>query len=407
MPIPFSSQPSIQLMSELFTCGTNIALWHYDMKGVLLETSSPHLILDKIFTHIGGKEQMLHYASLYTEPVIFGSDMGLMWGIIFDHAKDSNGSIYVMGPVFNSNISLSTIETSVNKYNISLTFRTRYIELMKELPVVSSILFQPYVLMLHYCVTGEKLTRKELHFQNSVRNDSVLREFTEQLQKDKLDVWYAERALLRMIREGDLDYAKALSSATQLMSNTSGSQEDPWMQALLNMTGFTTLCSREAIQAGISPDTAYTIADTYIKAMSECHSVSELMTHCMTMYEDFLRLVRNHLTMPEISPQIQSCRDYIDLHYNQELSLTHLAARVGYSDYYLSRKFKEEMGLSLSSYIKFVRTDRAKLLLTTTSDSIAKIAGDLHFCSASHFAGVFKKITGKTPQEYRSQNQKF
>ena len=127
----------------------------------------------------------------------------------------------------------------------------------------------------------------------------------------------------------------------------------------------------------------------------------------MTMYEEFLQLVRKHLTMPGISPQIQSCRDYMDLHYAQDLSLATLAERVGYSEYYLSRKFKEEMGISISSYLKYVRIDHAKLLLATTRDSITRIASDLNFCSASHFSGAFKEITGITPQEYRKAQQKF
>lgn len=402
----FHSKPSIQLMSELLTCGTNIPLWQYDTEGHLVETNSKHLILDKILTHIGGKEYILEYASKHTEPLIFGSDMGLMWCAVFEHDSHSLSSIYVMGPVFNSNISLSTIENSVDRYNISLTFRTQYIELLKEIPVVSNILLFPYTLMLHFCVTGEKLNRSDIRFQTAQPTSSA-KDLSSRIQKDRLDVWYAERALLRMIREGDLNYAKALSNSNQLMSNISSWHENPMMQAIINATSFTTLCSREAISAGVSPDTAYTLADTHTHTMAECHSIPELTSLCMTMYEDFLQLVRKHLTMPGISPQIQSCRDYIDLHVSEPLTLPLLASRIGYSDYYLSRKFKEEMGMSISSYIKYARIDRAKLLLTTTGDSIAKIAVALQFCSASHFSGIFKEITGKTPQQYRNDNKKY
>lgn len=402
----FHSKPSIHLMSELLTCGTNISLWQYDADGHLAATTSSHLILDKFLDYIGGKNYILKHALEHTEPLIFGSDMGLMWCSVSEHSADGLQTVYVIGPVFNSNISLSTIESSVDKYNISLTFRTQYIELMKEIPVVSRILLFPYTLMLHYCVTGEKLSRSDIRFQASHPTTLSAHDISAQLQKDRLDVWYAERALLRMIREGDLNYTKALSNANQLFSNTSSLYHNPMMQAIINATGFTTLCAREAISAGVSPDTAYTLADTHIYHMAECRSISELTSLSMTMYEDFLQLVRKHLSMPGISPHIQSCRDYIDLHAEQNLSLSLLAERIGYSEYYLSRKFKQEMGISITSYIKYVRVNRAKLFLTTTRDSIAKIAAELHFCSASHFSGVFKEVTGKTPQQYRADNQR-
>ena len=287
----FHNKPSIHLMSELLTCGTNIPLWQYDAEGNLTETTSSHLILDKILNHIGGKEYILNYARAHTEPLIFGGDMGLMWCAVFDYSDGQLQSTYVMGPVFNSNISLSTIEHSVDKYNISLTFRTQYIALMKEIPVVSSILLFPYTLMLHYCVTQEKISRSDIHFQSSNSPTPAAQDITARLQKDRLDVWYAERALLRMIREGDLNYTNALSNANQLLSNISSPQQDPMMQAIINATGFTTLCSREAISAGVSPDTAYTIADTHIHNMAECRSIPELTSLCMSMYEDFLLLV--------------------------------------------------------------------------------------------------------------------
>ena len=68
----FSSNPSLQLMSELLTCGTNISLWQYDPEGHLLETSSQHLILDKILNHISGKDYILKYSHSNSMPLIFG-----------------------------------------------------------------------------------------------------------------------------------------------------------------------------------------------------------------------------------------------------------------------------------------------------------------------------------------------
>lgn len=68
--------------------------------------------------------------------------------------------------------------------------------------------------------------------------------------------------------------------------------------------------------------------------------------------------------------------------------------------YYLSRKFRQEMGASIGTNIKYVREERAKLMLVTTALPIAQIADSLRFASLSHFSETFREIAGKTPQQY-------
>lgn len=94
---------------------------------------------------------------------------------------------------------------------------------------------------------------------------------------------------------------------------------------------------------------------------------------------------------------------YIELNVEEDFSISDLAARAGYTKYYLSRKFEEETGVSLNSYINIARVERAKLLLTITDDGIQEIADRLHFCSRSYFSEAFRKITGTSPAKYRKE----
>ncbi len=256
--------------------------------------------------------------------------------------------------------------------------------------------------MLHYCVTGEKLNRSDLHFQKWAKHEENP-EQEEAPQKDRMQVWYAERALLNMVREGDLNYQSAISKANLMSGGIRTGDANPIMQAIVSCTSFTSLCVREAIQAGLSPETAYSVGDSYIQSMVECKTVAELRSINHAMYEDFIMRVHKHRTNPKVSNQIQACRDYIELHTGEPLNLGVLAKRVGYSEYHLSRKFKQEMGISISAYIKCARVERAKILLVTTGDSIAQIASSLLFCSSSHFSDVFREITGMKPQQYRQE----
>ncbi len=402
----FDIQANLALMKELLSCGTNIGLWCYGADGQLIETNSEHLVLDRIFERTGCKAYMLESCQDYTAPLILGAQMGLMWCAIIRRGESAASVYYVIGPVFNSDISTEYIEKSARIFHVDLSWRERYIQLLQGLPVVSSILFFQYALMLHYCVTGEKLNRSDLHFQKwNKQGEGPEQEGPP--QKDRMQVWYAERALLNMVREGDLNYQSAISKANLMSNGIRTGGANPMIQALVSCTSFTSLCVREAIQAGLSPETAYSVGDSYIQSMVECKTVAELRSINHAMYEDFIMRIHKHRTNPKVSGQIQACRDYIELHAGEPLKLPILAKRVGYSEYYLSRKFKEEMGVSISTYIKCARVERAKILLTATGDSIAQIASDLQFCSSSHFSDVFREITGMRPQQYRQEHQRI
>lgn len=392
------------LLEELLQCGTDIYLWKYGLDGHIIKTNSPQLVLDTIFARTGNKAYMLEHARKYTAPLVMGTELGLLWCAIFDNAVKDSHSVYVLGPVFNSEISSQNIEQSVTNDNIDLRWREEYIKLMRSLPVLSSVLFFQHVLTAHYIVNGRKLNRSDLHFQRWQTGAQI---GPAEPRKDRMQVWMAERALLNMVREGDLNYKNAMNQANNLSNGIRAGNKNPLLQAMVSCTGFTSLCVREAIQAGISPETAYSVGDSYIQSMVEAKNISELSSINHAMYEDFIIRVHKHRTNPNVSPQIQACRDYIELYVEQELSLAILAQRVGYSEYHLSRKFKQEMGVSIRTYIRYAKIERAKLLLETTTASNSQIAERLHFCSGSHFSSAFQEVVGQKPQQYRHMHQKI
>lgn len=397
----------IAMLQELLKCGTNIPLWHYDTDGHLLDTNAEHLVLDKILGFIGGIQYMLEYARKSRKPLILGSEMGLMWCAVFESEKKTLKSIYLIGPVYNTEVSNLLLEDSASRYHIDPAFRKQYLSIMREISVVPGVMFQQYCLMLHYCVTGEKLNRSDIQFQPRNKTLTPLPSEREPPDFDRVHTYPSEQALLLMLREGDINYKQALSDASHLFGVMHPRHRASVQHAIISATGFTTLCIREAITAGISTETAYAIGDGYIESMAQCKSLSELTSLTLSMYEDFLFRVRKHRTNPKVSSQIRSCRDYIELHAEQEFYLGDLARQVGYSEYYLSRKFKKEMGVSVSAYIRLVRVERARLMLVSTSVPIAQIADTLHFSSSSHFSQTFREITGKTPQQYRAENHKY
>lgn len=391
---------NLKLLGELLTCSEKIDLWRYDADGNLVSSNNTDFVLNTIFNKGGCKEYMLTYGKQHTAPLILGAPLGLMWGVGFEHRNGELFRAHVIGPVFNTETTLHNIEEAFNRSSTNLNFKIELLKVMPRLPVITSILLYEYTLMLHYCVTGEKLCRSDIALQEGQSNGVGTAPKYE--PRDRHKVYENERALLRMVREGDLDYQRVLNRAGQLSYGVRAQNGKPLEQAMVSCTTFVSLITRAAIEGGLSPESAYTLGDSYIQSIMQSKSVTEMGSITNTAYDDFVRRVHKSMQNPAVSPQIQQCCDYIELHLESPLSLHSLASKVGYTEYYLSRKFKQEVGVNISEFIRFARVERAKTLLNSTDLSIADIASLLQFCSSSHFSKIFQSVTGKTPAQWRN-----
>lgn len=101
------------------------------------------------------------------------------------------------------------------------------------------------------------------------------------------------------------------------------------------------------------------------------------------------------------SDRIIKVIDYINRHYDENLSLEQLAEIAGYSTTHLSKRFREVTGLPPVQYLNLIRIDRAKYLLQYSDDPIGRVMEQCGFTSAAYFARVFKKTLGYSPQMFR------
>ena len=98
---------------------------------------------------------------------------------------------------------------------------------------------------------------------------------------------------------------------------------------------------------------------------------------------------------------------YIDENFGSyDMSLSAVAEHVSLSASYASKLFKDELGLSVKTYIDAKRMDTAKHMLEHTDYSAEKIAVSLGFMNVSNFYTKFKKTFGITTQQYRAMCKK-
>ena len=103
-------------------------------------------------------------------------------------------------------------------------------------------------------------------------------------------------------------------------------------------------------------------------------------------------------------PWLKAARDYVHAHAGIPLSVKQIARAAGRHEIHLAREFRRHFGLSVGSYLRQVRTERAAHLLRHTRSGITEIALGCGFASHAHLCRVFKAHFGVTPSQYRARH---
>lgn len=397
---------NIELFQELVRCGGEISLWRYDGEGNLLSSNCPEeAVFAAAFSLSGCRERMLAHAVTQDEPVLLGSGLGLVWGAAFEKREGRLYRAYVLGPVFFSDVAVQQIKNGLAQYDgeTAIAWKIRFIQNIKQVPTAQHILFSRYLLMLHYCLTREHLDASALSIQNQPQPPKLSPPGEGRVFRDRYMVWSAERSLLHMVRTGDLNYKSAFTNSAMLSNGVPLKDGAPMRQEKNSVIVFCSIVCRAAIEGGLSPEEAYSLGDFYIQSAENAKTMDELSAIPAPMYDDFIRRVHRCRTNPKLSPAVQKCCDYIEMNLTEKVRASDLAALAGYSEYYITRKFKEETGHFINDYVKFAKIERAKVLLQNTDLSVLEIAEQLGFTTRSYFGRSFREVAGMSPTEFREQ----
>ncbi len=93
--------------------------------------------------------------------------------------------------------------------------------------------------------------------------------------------------------------------------------------------------------------------------------------------------------------------EFVESNYNSDCSLEQLAKETAFSYSYLSRYFKNTVGISFNHYVNQYRINNACYMLNNSDCSILQCALDSGYTSLRSFNRNFKAITGVTPRAFR------
>ncbi len=131
-----------------------------------------------------------------------------------------------------------------------------------------------------------------------------------------------------------------------------------------------------------------------------CHNLLEILLVCM-LRNDHLSIIQKDQNL--LNRECAQIKNYLDANYAEDITLDTLAALTHMNKYYMAHAFTKYTGLSPINYLLKKRIQEAKSLLESTACSISQISNMLGFSSQSYFSQAFKKATGKTPVQFRSE----
>ncbi|MBQ6488217.1 MAG: helix-turn-helix domain-containing protein [Solobacterium sp.] len=223
------------------------------------------------------------------------------------------------------------------------------------------------------------------------------------LQMKNLEKKYQNEAIMmKMIADGDEAGArKALNRINRFTFDVRSSDSIRSRQYYIAVMN--TLCRKAAEHGNVHP--------YFLDELSRQMSVKILKTYDMKaldqiadeMITEYCRLALKY-KVSGYSRTISDAVNYINASLNhQDLSLALVADELSVSRSYLSARFSEETGMTITDYITKRRIENAQDLLENTSFPVQDIASLSGYDDPAYFTRIFKKMTGISPRDYRKK----
>jgi AraC-like DNA-binding protein len=233
--------------------------------------------------------------------------------------------------------------------------------------------------MTHYFRDGENLTADTLHFAPHIFDRTTL---------DAL----AETAGFHSLFVGD---------------GTAAAMGQRWLHL--------TPAAYENIVAQVGELRAEAVRDTPDGHLLTRCLFLRLLVHLSRLYADFA--MTGSCALPATVPTVPSpdaheatvaaALRFMDEHFPEPLRIEQVAAHVFLSPDRFTEVFSRTMGRPPRDYLRHLRLERAKELLTRSDVSISEVARLSGFGDAAYLTRVLRAATGLAPRDYRRSAARF
>lgn len=264
---------------------------------------------------------------------------------------------------------------------------------------------------MNYVLNGEKLSLQEIAIFDA-QQDALRSSIARQTQtpytpetghaSNVHNTFELEQTVMRIVRKGDTAALQEwLKAAPAVNGGILANEQLRQMKNTFIVTA--TLASRAAIRGGMDIEKAFSLSDAFIQKCELLRAPDQITNLQYHMILEFTQRVQRIRMGRQPSRLAIEVANYVQHHLSEPITAEDIARELYLSRPYLSRKFIQETGSSLTDFILREKTEEAKRLLRYSDKSLTAISNYLGFSSQSHFSRVFKKYAGSTPGEYREK----
>lgn len=139
--------------------------------------------------------------------------------------------------------------------------------------------------------------------------------------------------------------------------------------------------------------------------LSRINTIEQIREQVQTILVSAL-MFRDSRTYSQRAGIIQKAKEFIEQYYmDPNMSLNQVAAYVNHSPSHFSAIFSHETCKTFKEYLTELRIKKARELLRTTTLRSSEISYQIGYGDPHYFSYIFRKTTGLTPTEFRSQSQ--
>ncbi|WP_239775967.1 helix-turn-helix domain-containing protein [Mammaliicoccus sp. K-M42] len=311
---------------------------------------------------------------------------------------------FIMGPCVLEEVSNNLFYDYIKRHNVPLYLKKSLQTYLNSVPHYKKANLINMSQLVYFLLFRKQINASDIedHSQNitnaeeNIDFELSIKRVKEQLHHDIL----LENNFNKYIKNGDVENIKNAFRNTLYIDKVGVVTPDNLIRNDKNLAiASVTIATRAAIEGGLHYEVAYSLSDILIQKI-ETEQEFVLVKTVERIFIEFATKVKN-LNTTKYSQPIHQVQQYIYNHLYQPLTLDKLAAQVHISSKYLSHLFKEEVGVTLSTYITEKKLEEAKIWLDNSNLSISEIAHQLSFSDQSHFIKVFKRNNGITPKQYR------
>ncbi|MBH5319076.1 AraC family transcriptional regulator [Paenibacillus sp. GSMTC-2017] len=153
-----------------------------------------------------------------------------------------------------------------------------------------------------------------------------------------------------------------------------------------------------------SPVTIWSLCESLELIWKE-NSPLERLRGSILFHELLYRLIRDRLSVKELELEgaLEYVRSYIEMHYQDDLTIETLSSLIGISQRHFVRLFKRKFGCGAIEYLtKFRIREAQRLMQSGAQHRIRDIARHVGYHDDSYFRRKFKQVTGIPPATFIS-----